>query len=145
MSLRGFGSAGKTSSIDAGTVGANRQPGQIFLSTADRLSGITTVRDLNENVYQAAVSLAEEWGNWSHHRPLVGLESISLLNSASPSSPSGRDLAGTAFLFSTTFFLTFWAGAVVLRDVLQLILPTRLLQTQPVRSFFWCYFSVCSA
>ena len=39
---------------------------QTFLSTADRLSEMEVlgiVRDLNENIYQATVSLTEEWEN----------------------------------------------------------------------------------
>ena len=65
-----------------------------FLPTADRLSEmevLNTVRDLNENICQAAVGLAEDGRSCNHRRLLAELKLIPLLNPASQPA-RGRDL-----------------------------------------------------
>ena len=71
---------------DARTVEANRRPGQTFIHDGplSKMEVLSIVRDINENVYQAAVSLTEEWRNWSHRRLLVGLKLIPLRDFSTP-------------------------------------------------------------
>ena len=82
---------------------------QTFLSTADRLSEmevLSIVRDLNENIYQVAVSLTEAWENLESSQTAGRIE---VDPTSQPHTPvpvlvqlaRKRDLTGLTFLIQT--------------------------------------------
>ena len=80
---------------------------QVFLSTADRLSEmevLSIVRDLNENIYQVAVGLTEEWEKLD---PSQATTRMDVDPTSRPDVPAlvrlarGRDATGLTFLLQT--------------------------------------------
>jgi len=80
-----------------------------FLSTMDRLSEaevLNIVRDLNENIYQVAVNLTEEWEKLESSQVVVVI-SMDVDPTSRPSVPAlvqlvhSRDPAGLTFLFQS--------------------------------------------
>ena len=80
---------------------------QVFLSTADRLSEmevLSIVRDLNENIYQVAVGLTEEWEKLD---PSQATTRMDVDPTSRPDVPAlvrlarGRDPTGLTFLLQT--------------------------------------------
>ena len=80
---------------------------QVFLSTADRLSEmevLSIVRDLNENIYQVAVGLAEEWEKLDPSQATTRMDADQI---SRPDVPTlvrlarGQDATGLTFLLQT--------------------------------------------
>ncbi|KAF9783756.1 hypothetical protein BJ322DRAFT_1109605 [Thelephora terrestris] len=80
-----------------------------FLSTTDRLSEmevLSIVRDLNENIFQVAVSLTDEWEKLE---PLQAASQMDIDPASLPYSPiliqlaRNRDLTGLTFLLQSCF------------------------------------------